>query len=109
MKTLQVPNNGTDAPDTPFAIYHQSCVISFFPRRNRLITLSLTTFSMEWISITQTLPEELKEILIFDRLEGINIAYYFKETNSYIVAIDGSRLTNVGYWMPLPESPGGEL
>ena len=62
----------------------------------------------EWISVTQTIPEELKQVLIFDRLEGINIAYYFRLTDCYIVAIDGSRLQNVGYWMPLPESPASD-
>lgn len=63
---------------------------------------------MKWISVNQTIPDELQQVLIFDRDEGINIAYYFKAANCYIVAIDGSRLTNVGYWMPLPESPVAE-
>jgi hypothetical protein len=63
---------------------------------------------MKWISVNQAIPEELEDVLIFDQFEGINIAYYFKVTNSYIVRIDGSRLTNVGYWMPLPQSPVAE-
>jgi len=60
---------------------------------------------MEWIAVNYMMPVEMAEVLTFDDTRGIDISYYFKETNCFIRTIDGVRLYNARFWMPLPTSP----
>ena len=50
-------------------------------------------------------PEEMEDVIIFDSSQGIVIGYFYPFSNSFIGSVDGSRLTHVSYWMPLPEIP----
>lgn len=60
---------------------------------------------MEWIAVDEMMPVEMAEVLTFDDTRGIDISYYFNETNCFIRTIDGVRLYNVEFWMPLPTGP----
>jgi len=60
---------------------------------------------MEWIAVNYMMPVEMAEVLTVDDTRGIDTSYYFKETNCFIRTIDGVRLYNARFWMPLPTSP----
>ena len=59
---------------------------------------------MKWISILQSLPQELENVILFDEMEGLTIGYrHFK--NGFIQSVDGHPLEKVSHWMPAPEAP----
>jgi hypothetical protein len=60
---------------------------------------------MEWIAVDEMMPLEMAEVLTFDDIRGIDISYFFNETNCFITTSDGVRLYNARFWMPLPKSP----
>lgn len=60
---------------------------------------------MSWISVVNSKPEEMQEVIIFDSAPGIVIGFFYPFSNSFIGSVDGTRLTHVSYWMPLPELP----
>ena len=60
---------------------------------------------MSWISVVNSKPEEMEEVIIFDSAQGIVIGFFYPISNSFIRSVDGSRLTHVSYWMPLPKLP----
>lgn len=63
---------------------------------------------MNWIPVDKVMPAEMMEVLTFDETRGIIIGYYFKETNCFIGTVDGVRIHNARFWMPLPTVPGAE-
>lgn len=66
----------------------------------------------EWISVKDRLPEDEKQVLVYDRIhKTCTIGNYKKtEENDYWVAYQGesSIWYNITHWMPLPEPPKGE-
>ncbi len=60
---------------------------------------------MEWYSVIEVLPEDMKEVLLFDEVAGRRIGYYHKDSNCFIRELDGLRLERVTHWMPLPDAP----
>jgi len=60
---------------------------------------------MDWIAVDEMMPGEMDEVLTFDDTGGIDISYYFNETDCFIRTIDGVRLYNAKFWMRLPSSP----
>ena len=51
------------------------------------------------------LPEDMKDVLLFDKMEGRYIGYYYSSQEKFIRYVDGYSSENVTHWMPLPEPP----
>ena len=58
-----------------------------------------------WLSIEKSIPEEMREVIVFDEDKGVFIGHYFQSANSFIRTVDGARLSGAKYWMPIPELP----
>jgi len=59
----------------------------------------------KWISKERSLPQDLEDVFLFDRKEGKFVGFYYAETGRFIRTIDGSALSDVTHWMPLPPDP----
>ena len=64
---------------------------------------------MDWVLISEALPDDMQEVLLFDQVTNRTIGYYHNETDCFIRESDGLRLQNVISWMPLPEAPAISL
>lgn len=60
---------------------------------------------MNWISIFDTNPEDLQQVLIFDEVNECIIGYYNGAEAFFIGSVDGARISNALFWQPLPELP----
>lgn len=64
---------------------------------------------MEWVKVSDKLPEPHKNVLVFDNDEGMTVAYYsqFVYFNLSVQGCfaSGGQLYNVTHWMELPEPP----
>lgn len=60
---------------------------------------------MSWISIINTKPEDLKQVLIFDRVNECMIGYYDRTAGNFVGSVDGARISHAIFWKPLPELP----
>jgi hypothetical protein len=59
---------------------------------------------MEWILIKDKLPEQGKDVLLFDGGQ-IFFGYYSEISNQFIVAGDKAELCDFTHWMNLPDFP----
>ena len=64
---------------------------------------------MQWRIAENGLPNEMKEVLVYDEHEGIAVGYYFKGPACFFRSYDGLRLVNVLCWMPIPEIESDKL
>ena len=66
-----------------------------------------TVAGMEWISVTDRLPDELSRVLAVTAERGITIAWCRRERLGDLVwvTLDDYYGENVTHWMPLPEPP----
>ncbi len=64
----------------------------------------------EWISVKDRLPEDSREVLIYDKRSGdVLYAWYSMETwNENDFCYEGDDLDDISHWMPLPEPPERE-
>jgi hypothetical protein len=62
--------------------------------------------SMEWIKVTDKLPENKKTVLFSDS-EEVYVGYLDTNNNWYefIYSEDGDWIKYVTHWMPLPKPP----
>jgi peptidoglycan/xylan/chitin deacetylase (PgdA/CDA1 family) len=62
---------------------------------------------MEWISVTDRLPDELSRVLAVTAERGITIAWCRRERLGDLVwvTLDDYYGENVTHWLPLPEPP----
>jgi hypothetical protein len=63
---------------------------------------------MEWLLVTEKLPEEMQDVLLFDG-KGFTTGYYFSATKCFIRYSDGLRLSGVLFWTPIPDVTLSEL
>ena len=59
---------------------------------------------MEWILIKNELPEQGKDVLLFDGGQ-IFFGYYSEISNKFIVAGDKVEINDFTHWMNLPAFP----
>jgi len=59
---------------------------------------------MNWILINETLPEQGKDVLLFDGVQ-IYFGYFSEIYNKFIVGNDQVEISDLSHWMPLPEFP----
>jgi hypothetical protein len=66
-----------------------------------------TMAGMEWISVTDRLPDELSRVLAVTAERGITIAWCRRERLGDLVwvTLDDCYGENVTHWMPFPEPP----
>ena len=64
---------------------------------------------MQWRLAENGLPNEMKEVLLYDKDKGVSVGYYFKGTACFFRSCDGLRLLQVLYWMPIPEIESDKL
>jgi len=57
---------------------------------------------MDWINVNDRLPENLDEVLTYDKNEGIGISFF---SNDSWYDYNTTKSLNPVYWMPLPEPP----
>ncbi len=60
---------------------------------------------MSWNKLDKALPECMKDVLLFDKIQGLAIGYYYAPKNSFIRECDGYTLTEVMHWSVLPVEP----
>jgi hypothetical protein len=60
---------------------------------------------MGWILTSNTLPQDMEEVLLFGEEAGILIGYYSIECACFIRELDGLRVYDASHWMPLPSKP----
>ena len=60
--------------------------------------------TMEWILIKNELPEQGKDVLLFDGGQ-IFFGYYSEISEKFIVAGDKVDINDLTHWMDLPEFP----
>lgn len=58
---------------------------------------------MLWRLAENDLPNEMKEVLLYDKDKGVAVGYYFKGAACFFRSYDGLRLLKVICWMPIPE------
>jgi hypothetical protein len=56
-------------------------------------------------SISETKPEDLRQVLIYDEVNEWVIGFYDKRSDRFIGSVDGARIANPRCWKPLPEPP----
>ncbi|HCN84214.1 MAG TPA: hypothetical protein DIT07_11435 [Sphingobacteriaceae bacterium] len=59
---------------------------------------------MEWILLKTTLPEQGKDVLLYDGGQ-IYFGYYSEIYENFIVCDDKVKVEDFTYWMPLPQPP----
>lgn len=59
---------------------------------------------MEWILIKDRLPEQGRDVLLFDGGQ-IYFGYYSEISNHFLVAGDSVSIADFTHWMELPEFP----
>ena len=60
---------------------------------------------MEWILIKTKLPEQGKDVLLFDGGQ-IYFGYYSEISGKFILGNDKVEVHDFTHWMPLPSFPG---
>ncbi|MEJ6981828.1 DUF551 domain-containing protein [Pedobacter sp. P351] len=60
---------------------------------------------MEWILIKTKLPEQGKDVLLFDGGQ-IYFGYYSEISGKFILGNDKVEVNDFTHWMPLPSFPG---
>ena len=58
---------------------------------------------MTWINVSEKLPVEMEDVIVYDQEQGVSVGYYYKETRCFIRQLDGLRLISALYWFPIPE------
>lgn len=56
----------------------------------------------EWISVKDSEPDSLDEVLTYSENEGIGISFY---SNGSWYDYGTTKWVSVSHWMPLPEPP----
>ena len=64
---------------------------------------------MKWISVLESLPNDMENVLLYDETEGLAIGYLFKQNSCFIQNLDGLKLKEVSHWMPFPQLPSLSL
>ena len=59
---------------------------------------------MTWIPHTTTLPEQGKDVLLYDGAQ-IYFGYYSEIYNQFLVCDDKVKVEDFTHWMELPEPP----
>ena len=60
----------------------------------------------EWISVEDRLPEKNKDVLVFERYEGISRGWISNLSLSIVWVVYGvDDVCHVTHWMPLPNPP----
>ena len=68
---------------------------------------------MDWIPVTERLPEEEERVLIYTKTNITNYGTYTKRYGAFrkegFICHDGFMwLNTASHWMPLPQPPKGE-
>ena len=63
----------------------------------------------EWIPVTERLPEEWTDVLVFSRFGFIETAVYTGAHGKWRIGWNGDMIEadSITHWMPLPEPPKG--
>lgn len=82
---------------------------SFEDVADHLISNGVTV--QEWIPVTERLPEEWTDVLVFSRFGFIETAVYTGAHGKWRVGWNGDMLEadSITHWMPLPEPPKGVI
>ena len=76
---------------------------------DRIAALTEAISAMEWVKVSDRLPENNAFVLMVQRFYGIPPLVdcgWFNGKDWYNA--HGSRLCNISHWKPLPPAPGGE-
>ena len=61
----------------------------------------------QWVSVSERLPEERRDVLVWDSLYENKYTMYWEEGQWFLFGGSAEVNYNITHWKPLPEAPKG--